>query len=175
MLRYSMHSLHAFFTNTSIGQPPVSILPQWKQKCPVVVVKNPGMVGIQLNHPLAIHLMVLEPSHVQLLELASQLRKLKYTRCMLLIETIAPKTKCKHGSSDLRKLLLQLDRLIGADDGTGAYPSDAIEHGWKLCFDNAKGCSLCFALNGQRPKDDGSVEVLSVTILPALATFGLRP
>ena len=139
-----------------------------------MVVETPSLVGIQWNHPLAIHIMVLEPSHVQLLELASQLRSLGYTRCMLLIGTIAPKTTCKQSSSDLRGLLLQLDRLIGADDGMGAYPSDAIEHGWKLCFDNAKGCALSFALNGQRPKDDGTVEVLSVMVLPALATLGLR-
>jgi hypothetical protein len=141
---------------------------------PVVVVGDPSRIGIQWNQPLAIHLMVLEPSHVQLLELAAQLRTAGYTRCMLMIGTITPKTTCKQSSSDLRGLLLQLDRLIGVDDGVGAYPSDAIEHGWKLCFDNAERSSLCFALNGQRPTDNGTVEVLSVATLPPLAILGLR-
>ena len=148
--------------------------PNGPKTAPVMVVDNPSLVGIQWHHPLAIHIMVVEPSHVQLLELASQLRSLGYTRCMLLIGTISPKPTCKQSSSDLRGMLLQLDQLIGADDGMGAYPSDAIEHGWKLCMDNAERCSLCFALNGQRPKDDGSVEVLPVSVLPPLTTLGLR-
>jgi hypothetical protein len=142
---------------------------------PFMVIDNPISVGLDLDNgmKLSVHMMVSEPSHGQLLQFASQLRRLGYHKCMLLLGTIKPVNLVKQSSvSEIRGLLLHLDVLLPANDGTSAYPPTALEHGWKVCF-NTNDTTLCFALNGQRTTDNG-MEVLQQATLPSLSTIGLR-
>lgn len=142
---------------------------------PFMVIDNPTSVGFPSDTtPLVVHMMSTEPSHPQLLQFASQLRRLGYHECMLLLGTMKPVNIGKEPNvSDMRGMLLHLDTLVGANDGSGAYPSTALEHGWKVCFTINDGAALCFALNGQRSTENG-MEVLQTAVLPSLTTIGLR-
>lgn len=93
---------------------------------------------------------------------------------MLLLGTITPINPAKESDiSGLRGVLLDLDLLMGANNGNGAYPSTAVEHGWKVCIDTCNGAALYFALNGQRYMDN-VLKVLQPAMLPLLTTIGLR-
>ena len=144
---------------------------------PFMIIDNPASVGFRSDAetpPLAVHMMSTEPSHPQLLQFASQLRRLGYHECMLLLGIMKPVNTGKEPNIfDMRGLLLHLDTLVGANDGSGAYPSAALEHEWKVCFNINDGAALCFALNGQRTTNNGT-EVLQPAILPPLTTIGLR-
>jgi hypothetical protein len=166
---------HAFFSCLVWGlsnEIQYRFYPNGNKVPPLMSIDNPIAVGVQTEGPLAVHLMVVEPSHTRLLELASHLRCAGYTHCMLLIGTLTPHKAGKE-TNGLRGLLLHVDRLVGADDGSGAYPSDTVEHGWKMCFDTKEGASLYFALNAQRSVGN-SLEVMPIAELPVLANIGLR-
>lgn len=92
-------------------------------------------------------------------------------QCMLLVGVLRPHTGSMRGAHhhQLRGILCHAEKLaMRADEGTAAFPSDALEHGWYACL-SRDAATLVFARNGQ----DASGPLLPA-VLPSLAALGLR-
>lgn len=144
------------------------------------------------EEPLALHMMVSEPSHSQLLDLAAALRGHGHRRCMVLIGALRPVgTRRPSDAPQLRGVLIDCEHLVA--DEFGAFPADAASHGWYACVtgDNM----LCFAMHAQLGEADPSIgkqqqqrrrgggsgpssstntSVLAPAVLPPLPNIGYR-
>jgi hypothetical protein len=111
----------------------IDFYPDGPRRVPTAILRQPALVDltdrVPAHEPLVLHFVPHEPSHPDLIQLATILAGKSAIWCMLCVGTLVPTRRLQ--IPQIRAILLHLPTVATTGPGD-PFPEGSVEHGWGL-------------------------------------------